>query len=221
LKSPDVYEPNPTKRRPKFTNETLFRAFENIEKRAKAKAKEEAYKKKVQARQERALQKALAGGKSSPTHSDFSDASDSEEEEGRDPTYEAEGEDVGEEEEEENYEEEGRDDLVREEAFRDPGAGSQIASSQVAGSKTPDEKKRSRNKGTPSRKRTSPIWLHFQEDPADPLFVVCKYVDNKTKLECRARIKRTDQSTSGLLKHLKQHKKAYAEFLKAKADQVR
>jgi len=78
-----------------------------------------------------------------------------------------------------------------------------------------------KRRGSVSRKRSSPVWNYFRPCEKNPeKYVVCIVVDQHTKLQCGARIKRTDQSTTGLLKHLRQHKQAYADVLNTKAQQV-
>lgn len=78
-----------------------------------------------------------------------------------------------------------------------------------------------KRRGSVSRKRSSPVWNYFRPCEKNPdKYVVCIVVDQHTKLKCGARIKRTDQSTTGLLKHLRQHKQAYADVLNTKAQQV-
>lgn len=205
LKSPGVYEPTPRKKRLAFAASPLARAVANMHKREKAKKKFAALQKSMEEKEARALQRALDAGKSSPTNSDYSELTDDDD----DPEFE-DDEDEEKEDDDDEFQEDEHDEKEDDKQEGAEGRGSQAASA----------KKRSRNKGTPSRKRTSPIWMHFEDDPNDSLYVRCKFVDKKTNLACNARIKRTDQSTSGLNKHIRQHKKAYADFLKAKAEQV-
>ena len=98
----------------------------------------------------------------------------------------------------------------------------------ITGAPTPSHKsseteksKVKKRRSSASRKRSSPVWNYFKPCEKNPdKYVVCIVKDKHTNLQCGARIKRTDQSTTGLLKHLRQHKQAYADVLKTKAQQV-
>lgn len=197
--------PSPRKQT-KFSESDIRHQFAAIEAKKAALKKKEEFRQKQYERHERAQQRAEDKGKELATTSDYSDLT-SDDDSVSDPHFES------------QRPPDDFDDDLEDDDEEETEALPRQASSE-SGSGSVSKPRRQVDESTPSRKKTSPVWDHFEVDPHDPNYVVCQVIDLVTNKKCEARIKRPDQNTSGMSKHLRQHKQALAEVNKKRAKQV-